>query len=443
MNRITRSIRLALVLVAALAAAAPSADAAERKGGKDKPKVDYPNATRRDPKPTSSDIVAKKLGPLFDKVNNGGGEELVPEFQALIDRKGATKYEQALAYEGISNVEYNSDHMDKAIEANLKAIELDALDNNSHIGLMYNTAQLYLQEEKYAEAVTWVDRWFKESGSSKPDALALRGNALFRLDRFAEAADAMEKAIASAEKVPSDSWYQILLACYAEQSQFDKAKAVAETAMAKDPNTKKVPMLLASMYLQNSKDAEALAVLEQLNAKGLLTEASEIKQLYQLHNFLGHPEKAEQVIAAAVAKNQIQPSFETYSSLGNGYTAAAQDAEDKKKDDEAKADYRKAVDNFSKAAGLSKDGEADYNRGNILIQYLDDFTEGAKAMQAAVAKGNFKHEGEAWLLLGNARQQLNDDAGALQAFQKAAGFDSTRKSANQMLDNIKRNRARH
>lgn len=440
MNRITRSIRLALALVAVVAVGVPSVDAAEKKNSK--PKVDYPNATRKDPKPTSSDIVAKKLGPLFDKANNGGGEELIPEFQAVIDRKGATKYEQALGYEGISNVEYNSDHMDRAIEANLKAIELDALDNNSHIGLIYSTAQLYLQEEKYAEAVTWVDRWFKESGSTKPDALALRGNALFRLDRFADAADSMEKAIAASEKVPSDSWYQILLACYAEQGQFDKAKAIAETAMAKDPNTKKVPLLLASMYLQNNKDAEALEILERLNGKGLLTDATELKQLYQLYNFLGKPDKAEATINAAVEKKLIAPSFETYSSLGNGYTMQAQNDEDAKKDAEAKAAYRRAVDNFAKAAALSKDGEADYNRGNILIQYLDDFAEGAKAMQAAIAKGGFKHEGESWLLLGNARQQLNDDAGALQAFQKAAGFESTKKSANQMLDNIKRNKAR-
>ena len=67
------------------------------------------------------------------------------------------------------------------------------------------------------------------TGAQKAEAYALQGNAYYRLEKFQPAVDAIKKALSLSDK-PSDSWYQILMASYAELEQYDEAAKVVETA---------------------------------------------------------------------------------------------------------------------------------------------------------------------------------------------------------------------
>ncbi|MBM7093753.1 hypothetical protein JTP67_35670, partial [Streptomyces sp. S12] len=85
-------------------------------------------------------------------------------------------------------VAYDADDNKAAIEYLKKAIEINGLDNNAHFDRMFVLAQLQLQEEQYAESLATMDRFLNESKSTKPEHLIVKGNALYRLERYPDAA---------------------------------------------------------------------------------------------------------------------------------------------------------------------------------------------------------------------------------------------------------------
>ena len=163
-----------------------------------------------------------------------------------------------------------------------KALEFNGLDNNGHFGAMLMLGQLQLQEDKYAEALATIDRFLAETKSQKPEHLVLKGNALYRMDRFPEAAAVLKQAI-DASPEPKADWQQLLMATYFETGQGAEAAKMAEAVAAKNPADKRAQMNLAAVYLQGDMYDKAAAVLEKMRAAGQLTEDKDYRQLYSTY----------------------------------------------------------------------------------------------------------------------------------------------------------------
>ncbi len=420
------TLRLLKLLVTAFFVVALAMGSAIAKDKKENP---FPNATRKEPKAATS-TVYEKIKKGYDALDAGEDEDAKAQFQAVLDHKRSTPYEKGLAYQGLAQLAYNADDVDGAIKLDQQAIELDSLDNVSHFGLIYQVAQLNLMQENYQGTLDAIEKWNKLSGQESADSLAVKGNALYRLERFPEAAEAIKKAIALSPE-PNDTWYQILIASYYDAEKYDEAGKVGEEILAKDPNNKKLILQLASIYLEQEQNDKALTMLESAYSRGLLTEHDEIRQLYQMYNFLEKPQQAAQVINDGLAKGVLKPDLETYKGLGDSYALAADAAADESP--ERKAMFAKAIEAWGKAAPFAKDGEIDFQRGQLLIQETDQLAEGKKAMEAAIAKGGLKREGEAYILLGNAEMELGNLKAAIAAFQKARNYPSTKQMAESWL----------
>jgi tetratricopeptide (TPR) repeat protein len=213
-----------------------------------------------------------------------------------------------------------------------------------------------------------------------------------------------------------------------------EAGKVGEEILAKDPNNKQLIMQMASIYLEQEQTQKALEMLESANARGLLTDAKEMRQLYQMYNYAEQPEKAAAVIKAAVAKGTLKEDFETYKGLAESYALAADAAPDESA--KRKEMFTEAVAAYGKAAQYATDGEMDFQRGQLMIQETENLAEGKKAMEAAIAKGGLKREGEAYVLLGNAEFELGNTQGAIAAFTKAKNYPSTKSMAEQWLKSV-------
>ena len=241
------TIRIGRALLVAFAtfALAFGAVAAEKKAATTK-KNDFPNATREEPKLDISEKGQKKIQGAYDALDE---EDFAKAEKLLTEANSgkASKYEKALALQGLSQIAYERDEVAKAIELNEQAIALNSLDNSSHFNLQYQVAQMYLMDEKYAEALTAIEKYFKESGATnKAEAWALKGNALYRMDKFPEAAESMKKAISLSPK-PNDQWNQMLIATYYEGDNFAEAAKAAEEVLAKNPSDKKTRQQLSSI----------------------------------------------------------------------------------------------------------------------------------------------------------------------------------------------------
>ena len=383
----------------------------------------FPNAKREEPRTAMSEASAKKFNASQEAMDEADYAKAKENLQSILDNKRASPYERAMAMTYLANVAWEEDDMAKALDYSQQAIALDAMPNEAQFNALYQVAQMYLMDEKYAESLATLEQWFSQTGSETADAWALKGNALYRLDKFAEAAQAIERANQLSAK-PNDAWNQMLLASYMEGENYAAAATAAEGILAKNPQDKDVTLTLASIYNEMEQNDKALAVLEGAYQKGLLSEGKDLKQLYQMYNYLEQPAKAAEVITAGLASGALKPDLDTYRGLGDAYSLSE--------------DWPKAVDAYTKAVPFAQDGEMEFQRGHILIQEQDQYAEGKTAIRAALAKGGLKREGEAWILLGNAEYETGNEAAAVAAYQKAAAFPKTKAMAESWLKNVKR-----
>ncbi len=383
----------------------------------------FPNATRKDP-PTK---VAAKLGKKLDKAV----AELYDEkydaaekgFNEVLADAKAGNYEKALAYQGLATVaNERDDDPIKTIDFTKRALDLDALPNVTHFGALLQYANLNLIEEKYDIAIASIDQWLKLTGSEKDTAYSIKAQALYQLDRFDESAAAIKKAIALTAK-PSEGWYQLLIASYAENEKFPEAIAEGEAALKAMPESKVLTRTLANAYIQAEQADKAVTLLSAAYQKGMLSTESDIKQVYQLYNYGERPLEAIKVIEDGLAKKILPRNLEHLRALGESNRLADRPVE--------------AAKAFGEAAQFATDGEMAFLQGYTLYE-AEKLPEAKVAVQAALKRTPFKSEGQAWILLGNCELEAGNKEAAVAAYKKALGFEATRKSAENWLKNAAR-----
>ncbi|HEX6832814.1 MAG TPA: tetratricopeptide repeat protein [Rudaea sp.] len=408
---------IAVALVLAGGTVSTTAFAADKKDKKEE-KNEYPNATRKEPKLEMSAGTQKDVNKALDLLNAGQGDEAKPIVDKVKDDPKASKYAHALALQAEGQIAYDKQDYAGAIQWFRQAYDADALPNNQHFSLLYTIAQLQIQEEKYQDALNTLDEFQKASGGSpKPDPYALQANAYYRLEKFQQAVDAMKKALSMTTDV-KDSWLQILMASYAELEQYDEAAKVIEQQLAKAPNDMHLIRQAATVYIKGKQDQRAIDLLASAKQKGLVKSEEDYKLIAQLYDQADKPKEAAAALNEGFTSGAVKPSYDMYKLLGDSYALAQDDA--------------KAIDAYAKASPFAKDGNVDYVRGSLLLNN-DRAKEAVDALNQAVTKGSLKQPGEAYIILGDAYNNLDNAASARAAWQKAKGYPSTQKMAEQRL----------
>ncbi len=332
---------------------------------------EYPNATRKVEAKASSKGGPKlqKMMKLYDDDKSADARAAADE---IIANTEFNAYDRAFAAQIGAQIAYDGDDTAGAKQYLQKAIELNGLDNNGHYGAMYMLAQLQLQDEQYNESLKTLDTFFNETKSTKPEQLVVKGNALYRLERYPEAAAVLKQAIDTSPN-PKPEWQQLLMATYAESGNAAEATKMAEAVAAKNPNDKRAQLNLAAVYQQAEMYDKSAVVLEKLRASGQLTEDKEYRQLYATYlNLDGKEKEAISVINDGLQKGVLKPDYQTYLAQAQAYYFSDQAGP--------------AIDAYKKAAPLAPDGEAYLNLARVLWQE-DRIPEAKEAAKQAVAKG--------------------------------------------------------
>jgi len=127
------------------------------------------------------------------------------------------------------------------------------------------------------------------------------------------------------------------------------------------------------MYMQADQMDKAAAVMDKLRASGQLTEEKEYKQLYSIYANTDNKEKdVIAVINEGFQKGILKPDYQTYLALAQSYYYTDQ--------------LPQAIENWQKAAPMSKDGETYLNLAKVL-KNEGRTAEAKQAAQQALAKG--------------------------------------------------------
>lgn len=346
----------------------------DRKSNKGDKKAEnqYPNATRTSPEAKASSKGGSKLQKMMDAFDKEKTADARAQADAIIADTSLNPYERSFAAQIGFQVAYDGDDGKAAIEYLKKALEINGLDNNSHFDRMFVLAQLQLQEEQYTESLATIERFLNESKSTKPEHLIVKGNALYRLDRYPEAAKVIKQAV-DASPDPKPEWQQLLMASYVESNQGAEAAKVAEALAAKAPNDKKAQMNVAAVYSQSDMLDKAAVVLEKIRAAGQFTEDKDYRQLYSTYlNLDGKEKEAAGVINEGLDKGILKPDYQAYVALAQSFYFSDQAG--------------KSIDAYKKAAPLAPDGETYLNLARVLWQE-DRIPEAKEAAKQAISKG--------------------------------------------------------
>ena len=383
-HRTVLAAAIAVILTVGAFSPANAQSAAERaqqrrqereaaKAGKEEKKADsYPNASRKEPGIKASSKAGPKLQKMMKLYDDDKAAEARALADEIINNSAFNAYDHAFAAQIAAQIAYEGDDTASAIAYLDKALGFDALDNNSHYNVMLMKAQLQLQEDKYQEGLATIDRFLSETKSQNPEHLVVKGNALYRLEKYPEAAAVLKQAI-DASPEPRADWQQLLMAAYAESGQGDQAIAMAEKVAAKSPSDKRAQMNLAAVYLQADKYDKAAGVMEKLRAAGQLTEDRDYRQLFATYlNMDGREKEAAAVIKEGLDKGILKPDHQVYLALAQSYYFSEQPGP--------------AIDAYKKAAPLDDDGETYLNLARLLWQE-ERVPEAKEAAKQAIAKG--------------------------------------------------------
>lgn len=391
--------------------------AKQTKEGKQAPL--FPSATRSEPAQEGSKSVAKRLAKLFDLQQDGKNDEVIAGADELLANGSANAFDRSNAayLAGYAWMAKDTDSYTHAIEYLQRALSENGLSNNTHYQVMLQVAQMQLSEEKYADAEATAEKFLAETKSNDPRALALQGNALYRLERYQDSVDVLKKVLASSDK-PDDNLVRLLIANYLELNKPQEAAAVIEGLLARKPDDKALMQNLASVYQQADQDAKAGQVIDRMRAAGMLTESKDYEVAYRLlANIEGREKDAVALIQEGFAKGILQPNYDAYAYLGNAYYAQDQ--------------VPQAIDAWAKAAPLAKDGEMYLNLAKL--QASEERWADAKASaNQALAKG-VKRKGDAWIVIGRAEYGMGNKNAVLSAYREAAKYPETKKAAEAAL----------
>lgn len=366
--------------VAADAAAQMNRDdnSSQRRQKKEKVEIKYPEASRQEPKEKASAKMQNQLNKLFkayEKENNE--DETITLANEIIASDKANAYDKSVAAQIGAQAAYGKDDSKLAKDYANKVLEFNGLDNNNHYQTMFFLAQLQMQDDQFTEALATIDKFFAETKSQKPEELIVKGNILYRAERYADAIPFLKQAVEGSPE-PKNEWMQLLMASYAEAGQNDAAVKLAEQLASKNPTDKKAQMNLASVYLQADKTDQAAGVLEKLRASGQLTDDREYRQLYSMYaNMDGREKDVVSVINEGLQKGVLKDDYQVQLALAQSYYYSEQ--------------IPQAIEAWKKAAPQSPNGETYLNLARVLWQE-NRIPEAKQAAKSALDKGLKKPE---------------------------------------------------
>lgn len=370
---------------------------------------------------TMSENMYKRLEDVHDLISEEEYADAEEKARDLVGR-ARSNYEEAVAVQTYGHILAAQEKYEGAVEQFKRAIELDALPNPTHFGMMYNVAQLLISTDEFEDGLEWLNRYFDEVPESEIDvnAYVLAASANAELNNHRIAIDYIEKALDLAPE-PKESWYQLLLAMHLELKDYEQAGKVLERMVKLWPDKKQYWTQLSSIYLQLNQDEKALSVLELARTKGLLDKGSEWKQLAQLYLFLEIPYKGAKAIQEGLEKGYLEEDKDNLELMGNAWYSARE--------------IDRAIDAFDRAADYAANGKIDMRLGHLLVD-KEQWSDAREAINSALDKGGIDNPGNAYVLLGMANYELGDTEGARQAFRQAMDYDDSQNAASQWLRHL-------
>ncbi len=371
------------------------------------------------PAPTIDAATGKVLNEAIELLNmenyNGAAEKI-----ATLNLEKLSPYERSKVEQILFNIAYTQEKYDEARGHLQKAIQAGGLNAQEIEQAQYQSAQLYMTQERWKEGAAALEEWFKTATMPNSAAYYLLAVAYYQQDDFDRALTPAKKAVELMDK-PQEGWLGMLSALYLQKENYREAVPVLQRLIALVPEKKTYWMQLSSVYGQMEDYANALAAMQLAYAAGLVTEDAEVRRLSDLLMFNSVPYRGAEVLETAIEKKMVNLDDKLYEKLANCWIAAGE--------------FDKSIAPLQRAAELSTNGDTFVRLGEVQVQ-REDWDAAIAALQRGVDKGQLKDPGNAQLMLGIAHYSKKEYRDAKPFFERAQRSDKHRQIATSYLQAI-------
>jgi len=381
------------------------------------------------PKTKKVESIRQKHIKVFEKVQEAFEAENNAQAQKLLDKLSKeddlNNIEKAYIANYRGNICFANDRLDCALREFKKVTATrEGLPESFYNQMLYVIAQVLFSQEKYREALSYAQTWFKTQEDPTADAYMLVGQAHYMLKDYNKSLPNVQKGIAKYVElgsVPKEGWLNLLSSIYRQKNDFRKMLPVVKQLVQHYPK-KTYLLTMAGIFNELDDQVRMTAMYQALYDQGLLSTESEIVTLASLEMSQENPFHASEIMKKGLASGVLKKNLKHYRLYSQALYAARE--------------YDDALEPLSKAAGLSKDGKLFNQLGQSYV-FLNRWREAESALNKALNKGGLANTGQTLISKGLTQFEQKNFKGAEATFVRAQKYEKVSKTAANWIRYVK------
>jgi predicted Zn-dependent protease len=325
-------------------------------------------------------------------------------------------YEAAVVRELTSDLYISRGDFANALQALQPVVQQGVLPGNEQREAQLTLGKLLVATGQYQQGLDTLRNSLGQEAPS-PDVLMALAQAYAQSGQCRQAAPEAKRAIDSSADAPVE-WYQLMVSCLYQEHDYAGAAEQIEALLSHYPDQTQFWAQLGQAYAQSGDASKALAVYALMYRQGLIRQTQDYLSLASLDLQNNLPYQAGQILQEGLQSGAVPASEANYTLLAGAW----QDA----------GDLDRAVAALSEAEKQSKSGDAFVAQSQIYTQRHEWFSA-IDTAKKAIAKGNLKRPGRAWLLQGIAQVQNRQYDDGTASLREAVKYDDVRAQAEAWL----------
>lgn len=325
-------------------------------------------------------------------------------------------YEAAVVRELTSDLYISRGDYSSALQVLQPVVQQGVLLGGEQREAQLTLGKLLVATGQYSQGVDMLRNSLGQESPS-PDVLMALAQAYAQAGQCHLSVPEARRAIETTVDVPVE-WYQLLVSCLYQDHDYAGAAEQIEALLSRYPEQTQFWPQLGQAYAQSGDASKALAVYALMYRQGLIRQTQDYLSLASLYLQNNVPYQAALVLQEGLQSGAVPASEANYSLLASAW----QDA----------GDLDRAVAALGEAEKQSKSGDALVAQAQIYTQRHEWFSA-IDTAKKAIAKGNLKRPGRAWLLQGIAQVQNRQYDDGTASLREAAKYDEVRAQAEAWL----------
>ncbi len=318
--------------------------------------------------PKLSASIGKKVSQAYELYQKDDLKTALTRLEAL---SPSADYDKAYVSRFKANLYWSLEQPKKALTALKTAYKLKALPETEQLQVQRMLADLYLNEEKFNQAIPLYTSLLAQEIKDKGLYQNL-AQAYYQKKAWRKVLSPANQAIKLSKQFNKNA-HLLKLTSYYQLRDYRSAVKTLALLVQVYPAEKRWWMQLASSYMQLKNNDRALATYEVAYQANFLTSENEIKTLARLRAQKGAPFQAAVLMEQSILSKKVVKSAANYKELANYWQASRE--------------HKKAELNWGLAAGFNKNNSYFMNQVRLL-NLLQEYQKMLTVLNRVQSKDN-------------------------------------------------------